>query len=338
MWVSNVLACGAIAGVLGETAASIAPPSIAGPARVIVALGILSMVAAVNISGVAWGARFVVVATLMKLLPLLVFLGVGLANLPGAVHMQTVAPSPHGFGRAMILGIFAFTGFEIPLIASGEISQPKRTIPLALGLALGFVTLLYVSIQLVAQGMLGPSLATSSAPLADAMAKVHPGLQGLLLVGASFSMFAYLGSDVLGTPRVLFAFARDGMLPSILGRLHPRTHAPYVAILCYTFIGGLLALTGTFAELVVMSTLACALMYLGSCAAAWVLARRAATKQTATSPSPWLPAAAIVGIASMLMMIALASWVEIGGLAAMLALSCLMYGLRFLRLKPAPAP
>jgi amino acid transporter len=337
MWVSNLLACGAIAGALGETAASIVPPSIAAPARIIVTLGILGMVAAVNISGVAWGARFVTVATLVKLLPLLVFVAVGMARLPGAAHMPTAAPSAQGFGRAMILGIFAFTGFEIPLIASGEVTQPRRTIPLALGLALGFVTLLYVSLQLVAQGLLGSSLATSSAPLADAMAKVHPGLQGLLLVGASFSMFAYLGGDVLGTPRMLFAFARDGMLPGVLGRVHPRTHTPYVAILCYVTLAALLAVAGTFAELVVMSTLACALMYLGSCAAAWVLARRAAATEAATPALPWLPAVAIVGIASMLMVIALASWVEIGGVAVMLSLSCIAYGMRVVRPKPAPA-
>jgi amino acid transporter len=170
------------------------------------------------------------------------------------------------------------------------------------------------------------------------MAKVHPALQALLLVGAFFSMFAYLASDILGTPRMLFAFARDGMLPRILGQLHPRTHAPFVAILAYTAIAALLALTGTFAELVVMSALASALMYIGSCAAVWVLARRGSATFDPTQVSPWLPAAASVGIASMVMMIVLASWAEIGGLAVMLALSGLVYGVRLLRLKLAHAP
>jgi basic amino acid/polyamine antiporter, APA family len=338
MWVSNVLACAAIAAALGAAASSIAPPSVTDTVRVFVILGVLALVAAVNVAGVAWGARFVAVATPLKLVPLLLFLAVGLANFPAGVHASAGAPAMQGFGRAMILGIFAFSGFEIPLIASGEVAQPRRTIPLALGLALGFVTLLYVSIQVVAQRMLGSGLATSPAPLADAMAKVHPALQALLLVGAFLSMFAYLGSDVLGTPRMLFAFARDGMLPGILGRLHPRTHAPFVAILSYTAIAAVLALTGTFAELVVMSALASALMYIGSCAAVWVLARRGSASFAATRASPWLAAAAIIGIASMVMMIVLASWAEIGGLAVMLALSGLAYGVRLLRLKPAAAP
>jgi amino acid transporter len=216
------------------------------------------------------------------------------------------------------------------------VAQPKRAIPLALGLALGFVTLLYVAIQMVTQAMLGPALANSSAPLADAMAKVHPALQALMLAGASVSMFAFLGSDLLGTPRMLFALARDGVLPSVLGRVHPRTHAPYVAIICYAAIAALLAVTGSFAELVVMSTLTVALIYLGSCAAVWVLVRRSAAASTEPAPtSPWLRVAAI---ASMIIVIALASWTEIGGLAVLLMLSGLVYGLRLLRSKSVLAP
>ncbi|TLY71472.1 MAG: amino acid permease, partial [Gammaproteobacteria bacterium] len=286
---------------------------------------------------VVWGARFVAIAAPVKLIPLLVFVAVGIATHAGASHAPAAAPSMQGFGRAMILGFFAFTGFEISLIASGEVAQPRRAIPLALGLALGFVTLLYVAVQVLTQAMLGPALATSAAPLADAMARVHPALQGLLLAGASLSMFAFLGSDVLGTPRMLFALARDGVLPGVLGRVHPRTHAPYVAIICYTGIAALLAVTGTFAELVVMSTLTVAVIYLGSCAAVWVLVRRGAAAATEARASPWLRVAAITGIASMIVVMALASWTEIGGLAVLLALSGLVYGLRWLRLKPVSA-
>lgn len=337
LWVSNVLACGAIAAALGDVVASLGPHSITPTLRVVVALGTLALVAAVNIGGVAWGARFVAIATPVKLIPLLVFLAVGIASYAGGSHAPAAAPSMQGFGRAMILGFFAFTGFEISLIASGEVAQPRRAIPLALGLALGFVTLLYVAVQVVTQSLLGAALATSSAPLADAMAKVHPALQVLLLAGASLSMFAFLGSDVLGTPRMLFALARDGMLPGVVGRVHPRTHAPHVAIICYTGIAALLAVTGTFAELVVMSTLTVAVIYLGSCAAVWVLVRRGAAAPADAPTSPWLRLAAIVGIAGMIVVIALASWTEIGGLAVLLALSGLVYGLRLLRLKPVPA-
>jgi APA family basic amino acid/polyamine antiporter len=128
-----------------------------------------------------------------------------------------------------------------------------------------------------------------------------------------------------GSPRQLFAFARDGLLPRVLGRLHARSHAPYVAILCYSTIAIGLALTGTFAELVVLSTLAIAALYIAGCAASWVLARR----RVALSGTPlnfrFLGAAAVIGIGSMLALIALGSRQEIIGLATLIGLSILLY-------------
>jgi amino acid transporter len=273
---------------------------------------------------------------LLKLVPLLLFLVVGVANYSLWTHAPATAPSMQGLGRAIILGFFTFTGMETALIASGEVERPGRTIPLALGIAMGAVTLLYLGIQVVAQGMLGAGLANSAAPLADAMARVHPGLQAVMLVAAAVSMFAWLGSDLLGTPRMLLAFARDGVLPRALGRVHPRTHAPYIAIICYTLIAAALVLTGTFAELAVLSALATATLYLASAAALWVLVRREAVARVAPPASAWLQGAAVFGIAFMLAMIALGSWAELAGLAVMLALSALVYGQRFVRFRAAP--
>ena len=335
LWLSDLLGCGGIAAALGDAVAVQVPHELAVPVRVAVVLGSLGLVAAINIAGVAWGARFVAVSTFLKVVPLLVLLGVGAARYHSWTPAPAMATSMQDFGRAMILVFFSFTGFETALIASGEIARPRRTIPLALGIALGGATLLYVSIQVVAQGLLGEALARSSAPLADAMGKVHPALQLLLLLGASVSMFAWLGSDLLGTPRMLFAFARDGLMPAVLGRVHPRTRAPHVAILCYSALAAALALSGSFTELAVLSSLPTAAVYLGACAAVWVLVRREAAPAGAPPPTLVLRLAAIIGISSMLVIIALASWAEIGGLAVMLALGVALYGVRVLRLRPA---
>lgn len=85
----------------------------------------------------------------------------------------------------------------------------------------------------------------------------------------AISMFGYVCSDILGSPRILFAFARDGLLPRVLGRTHPRTHAPHVAIVCYAGLALISAMTGTFAELAVLSALTSAAFYIAGCAAAW---------------------------------------------------------------------
>ena len=131
--------------------------------------------------------------------------------------------------------IFAFVGVEIALVPSGEVRDPARTVPRALFSALAITTTLYLLIQTVAQGLLGPSMATyATAPLAEAAARVlGQGGRLLVLLGAIVSMFGYVSGDMLGSPRALFAFGRDGVLPAALARVHPRFHTPYVAIVVY---------------------------------------------------------------------------------------------------------
>ncbi len=329
LWVGDILACGGIVAALAAVGASVVPSSLAAATRTVLIVGVPSAIALINIGGVARGTRLIGLATVLKLLPLLVFVLAGAAVLlaghtlhptAGAVLPAGAAlhsAAPHRIGRGLILGIFAFMGMETSLAASGEVRDPARTIPRALGAAMLSVTVLYVAIQLVAQTLLGASLATSSVPLADAMARIHPALRALMLAGAAVSMFGWLGTDILGTPRMLFAFARDGLMPRVLGRVHARTHVPHVAILTYAAVAIVLALSGTFAELAVLSSLATAALYITGCAAAWWLRHRHIAQTGAPLNFRGLGIAALVAIGCMLATIALASRAEIVGLAVL---------------------
>ncbi|MDE2348185.1 MAG: amino acid permease [Gammaproteobacteria bacterium] len=328
LWFGDVLACGGIAAALADVIAGLLPPAHAGITHAVVVTVTIAGVAAVNMSGVDRGMRLVKATVLAKLAPLAVFLVVGAFALHGANFHHPAPLSGVGVGRAIILVVFAFMGMETALCASGEVARPERTIPRALALALGMVTLVYLGIQVVAQGMLGAALATSTAPLADAMARASPMLRLLMLAGTSLSMFGYLSSDILGSPRILFAFARDGLLPRALGRTHPRTHAPHVAIGCYALLAILLALTGTFVELAVLSALTTAGFYIAGCAASWRLARGEVRGDGAPLNFRWLGTAAFVGIASMIGLIAVASHAEILGLAALIGASVVIYSLQ----------
>jgi amino acid transporter len=237
----------------------------------------------------------------------------------------------------MILAVFAFMGMETSLCASGEVVRPNSTIPRALGIAVMSTTLLYFAIQTVAQGILGSALSRSTVPLADAMGTLSPVLKLIMVAGAALSMFGYLGSDLLGSPRLLFAIARDGLLPRALGRLHPRTHAPHIAILCYSALAILLALTGTFAELAVLSALTTAALYIIGCAAAWQLTRRGVALAGEPLVVRWLSAAMVIGVASMLLVIAMGSRAEILGLLVLLVVSAGIYLLQT-RMLGAPRP
>ncbi|MGH8219566.1 MAG: APC family permease [Steroidobacteraceae bacterium] len=325
LWVGDVLAMASVAAALADVAASLLPMPFVTVVRSAVIVGVIGAVAAVNVGGVTRGARLVTVATALKLLPLLVFVVVGAAAVHGANFSTSSGWKPNGLGRAVILAAFALTGMETSLCASGEVARPARTIPLALAIALASVTLLYVAIQFIAQGVLGSALTHSVAPLADTMARLGPGLRVLMLAGTALAMLGTIAGDILGTPRMLFAFARDGLLPRALGRVHPRTHTPYVAILWYAALAVILALTGSFAELAVLATLASAGLYVAACIATWLLARRGVALADAPLNFRWLGAAAVIGAGSMLLLIALGSPSEIIGLAALIAVSALVY-------------
>jgi len=322
---SDVLACGGIAAALGEAVASLAPAGWQTAVRVGSIMGIIGGLALVNILGVSGAARLSNLATVVKLLPLVVFIVVGAGAVQSANFSLHGLPPDHRIGHGLILALFAFTGMEGALSASGEVQNPSRTIPRALALAMLTVTVLYMGIQSVAQGILGAGLASSTVPLADAMARISPSLRLLMLAGAAFSMFGWLCSDILCSPRILFALGRDGLLPQSLGRLHTRRHTPYAAILCYAAVALTLALSGTFTELAVLSALAVAPLYMAGCAAAWHLSRREIALDGQPLRFRWLGAAAAVGIVSMSVLIALGSAKEIGGLAVLLAGSVVIY-------------
>jgi amino acid transporter len=325
LWVSDVLACGGIAAALADAVVTPLSPAFRAPVHAAVVVGVIGSVALVNVGGVARAARLLGAATAAKLIPLAVFVVVGATALRGASLSEAAAPSTAGFGRALILALFAFMGMEAALCVSGEVERPSRTIPLALAISMLTVTLLFVAIQVVAQGILGASLAQSSAPLADAMARVHPTLRLLMLGGAAMSMLVWIGSDLLGSPRMVFALARDGWLPRALAAVHPRTHVPHVAILSYAVLAIALALSGTFTELAVLSALAMAPIYIGGCAAAWALARRGVAHAGAPLGFRLVGAAALTGTTGMIVMVALASRAEIAGLLALLAVCGVTY-------------
>jgi APA family basic amino acid/polyamine antiporter len=325
LWLGDVLACGGVAVALADAVVSLLRAPFKAPAHAAVIVGVIGSFAVVNIGGVRRGTRLIDLATMLKLMPLGIFLVVGASAIHRANFVQTVEPTTKGLGRALILALFVLTGMEVSLAASGEVERPARTIPRALAIAMVSVTLLYIAIQVTAQGIMGASLAQSTVPLADAMARISPALRGLMLAAAALSMFGWISGDILGSPRMLFAFGRDGLLPRVLGRVHPSTHAPYVAILTYAGLAMGLALTGTFAELAVLSTLATAALYIAGCAAAWRLARNGVADAGPPLNFRWLGAAMVVGITGMLVMIALASRVEILGLLVVLGGSALVY-------------
>jgi amino acid transporter len=278
-WLAVVFACAAVAAALVDSLSTMLPILAAPAARATSLLLLFVVLALVNIRGVVAGTRLASAAAIAKSAGLLLFVLLA-ARYVRAENLDWSWPTDAGgLGRATVLTMFALAGMEVPLCAGGEIRDPARTVPRALAGALAFVVLLYVTIHLVAQGALGTGLAESQAPLADALARGGSGGPALLLTVGGISMFGYLAGDTLGASRILFAFGRDRLLPRRLAAVHPTTRAPHVAILVHALTAALLAMTGSFAVLAPIASVAIIAVYLGCCAAAWALAER--TRRTA---------------------------------------------------------
>jgi len=321
-------ALGAVAGVVNVLANSVAlvVPFLASPVmRIIVMLAVYGSLVLINIRGVRQGAGAVTVITVTKLLPLLLFVCVGMFF----IHAPNLAwsgwPSSKSLGDAVILLIFAFVGIEVALIPSGEVKNPARTVPRSAYLALVVTTIIYLMIQLVAQGTLGTDLAKyPDAPLAESAAKFLGNLgRTILLAGASISAFGFVSS-----PRMIFAFGRDGALPRFFAHVHPRYRSPDVAIITYATLAFALSISGTFEKLAVLSNVAVLLMYLLCCAACWFLMQRDVRSDGEPFNFPGMkivPALAILAIVWILSHATVREFLVTG---IVLALASIMYAVR----------
>ena len=120
--------------------------------RIFVMFAVYAFLVTINIRGVREGAGAVTVITIAKLLPLLLFIAVGLFFIQGPNLSWSAWPGSKALGDAVILLIFAFVGIEVALIPSGEVKNPSRTVPRSAYLALVTTTIIHILIQVVAQG------------------------------------------------------------------------------------------------------------------------------------------------------------------------------------------
>jgi amino acid transporter len=242
----------------------------------------------------------------VKLVPLLILVTAGLTAIEPANLAWPAPPSLGTLGPGMVLLFFAFMGAEGPLSASGEVKNASRTIPRALALAVLGTGTLYFLVQLVAQGVLGDRLAQSTdAPLAEAAAVVFgPPGRTFLLWAAVLSTAGYITADVLSGPRMLFALGNDGLLPSLLGRVHPTFRTPHVAIVLYVGLCASLALTGTFRQLAVFASAGTLGVYFVSALGVLQLRRRGLTERE----NPFVvPGGPVIPIVAALMVVGLLS-------------------------------
>jgi basic amino acid/polyamine antiporter, APA family len=333
LWLASLLGVASVASALAASVALAVPAAGAPWGRAAFLATAIGAFAFLNVRGVRVGAGAVEVGTLAKLAPLAVFIACGVFFVRPEALAWPSLPGGGAVSDAALLLIYAFVGTEVALVPSGEVSDPSRTVPRAVFLALATTTALYTLIQIVAQGVLGADLARATdAPLADASARfLGPTGRSLMIAGASISMLGYVGGDMLGSPRMLFAFGRDGFLPAVFARVHSRYRTPSVAIVTHAVVVCALATAGSFAGLLVMANVAVLSLYLLCCAAAWELTRR----DVRTGGRPFtVPGGGTVPIAAcgaILVILSRATRQEFQAEAAVLGVATILFGLRSLR-------
>ncbi len=273
-WLARLTAFAALCNLLIGYLSFFWPAVAAGWPRAAVITVVVLALTIINVIGVREAALASNLFTMGKLAPLLLFVIVGLFHLSPSQFTAPAALTYSDFSTAVLLLVFAFTGFEMAVIPSGEIRDPQRHIAFGLLTAISVIVLLYLLIQVVCIGTL-PGLGSSERPLIEASSRfLGPAGAVLISVGALISVAGTLNTIMLSAPRLLFAMAQQGQLPRWLAATHPRFRTPYLAILLSALI--LLALTwqGTFISALTISTVIRLLTYMATCLALPVLRRR----------------------------------------------------------------
>jgi basic amino acid/polyamine antiporter, APA family len=232
--------------------------------RALLFLSIFSFLAFSNVIGVKQGMKLVKTITLIKILPLVILIIVGLLNIKTENLAWQGFPTLDKLGPASLILFFAFTGGETALNISGEMKNPNRTAPL--GLLFGVITIVvfYCLIQIVAQSTLGIDLTNQKAPLAAAAGILLGNWGSTMMIScAVIAIFGSLNSFILVFPRAMFAGANDGLLPRFLSNVHPKYATPHWAIIIFTAISFILAISGGFKQLLILATLSMMLLHVG---------------------------------------------------------------------------
>lgn len=277
LWLTRVSSAAAVANVFVDYSAGFWPQAKAPFNRLAILTILIGGLALVNIRGASMGTRVSNLFTVAKLLPLLMLVAGGLFFIH--LHGSPVPPHPesHPTGAwlsAVLLLIYAFTGFEAALIPAGELKNPDRDIPMATLVALALVAIVYFLVQVVVVRML-PNSAQTDHPL-SAAAYVFGGgtMAHIVSMGALLSSFGSLAANTIANPRLTFAFAEQGDFPRWFGTIHRRYHTPYISIIAFAILLWALALLGTFRWNATLSALSRLFAYGISCAALPILRKK----------------------------------------------------------------
>jgi len=275
-WVAmlaGLLAWAAIVNAFAVALAGLTPAASSAGARTVAIGALLAVVGTLNVVGVRMGAGLSTALTLIKALALGGFVIAGLFFLEPA---RFVPFAPHGWGAVgsgALLMFYAFVGFENLVVPAGEVRDPGRSLPRAILIVMAGATVLYLCVQAVVAGTLVGFEGKENAVAAAAGAFLGPAGGKLVAAAVVISVLGVNAASALILPRRISALAEQGDLPEALARQHPRFATPYRAVVLAHLLVLVIALSGSFRELVALAVIARFLQYAPTCLGVLVLRR-----------------------------------------------------------------
>lgn len=271
LW-TRLLSAAANLNVFASYLSQILPAAAGGSGRSAVIVFVLTVITAINVIGVKQASWAIDVFTIAKLLPLILLVLFGLSHFSAEVVKTQVVAEPQ-WTQAVLLLIFAFGGFEAPLMSAGEARDARKDSAFALLAALAVIALVYVSVQYVTIGLV-PDLQKEKAPIAAAFSVLW-GPAGVVFASfaAMISVWGWATGNGLQSPRLLYSMSERGELPAFFARVHPRFLTPHVSIVVFSICAGTLAIVGTFEGNAVLSAIVRLIVYAMVCVSLWVFRR-----------------------------------------------------------------
>jgi basic amino acid/polyamine antiporter, APA family len=266
-----------------------------------VALGLLTLI---NCLGVRAGSSVQNALMVMKILVIAALVACGLLVISG--HWPAAGQAIAGgeawrpasaergwqlftsFGATMVPVMFAYGGWQTANFVAGEVRNPRRNLPLGLLIGVVGVIVLYLAVNIVYVGVLGvDGLAATETPASEVM-RLAMGERGkmLIAVGIAISTLGFLSQSMLTAPRVYFAMAGDRLFFKSVAKLDPRTRVPVVAIALQGALAIVIALSGTYAQILSYVVAVDSIFFALTAAALLVFHSRAKSDGTTGDASP----------------------------------------------------
>lgn len=282
--------------------------------------------ALINIRGIKQGMVTVKIFTLVKLVPLVSFVVLGIFAIKSENLALPSMPDISQLGEASLILFFAFAGGETAMNISDEMKNPSRTGPI--GLVIGVIALIifYCLIHIVAQGILGTALNNNKAPLAEA-ANIMVGNWGftVMIACAIVSIAGSLNGLVMVFPRVMYAGGKEKLLPKFLSEVHPKFGTPYWSIIVFCVVAFLVAVSGGFKQLVILATITMLLTFLGVACAAIKFRLKPSPEYKASFLMPGGLTLPVITVLLLIWFLFQSKPNEIAGMAILLAILTVVY-------------